>query len=121
MEKTLLIVDDSFSMREMLRMTLDTCGYRVLEAADGHAALDVLKREEVDLVITDVHMPRLDGLGLLRAIRSHAQRKFLPVIMLTTESDGPIREQGREAGARAWMVKPFSAASLTAVVQRVLL
>lgn len=121
MDKTLLIVDDSFSMRQMLRMTLLACGYRVLEASDGHAALDVLKREDVDLVITDVHMPRLDGLGLLRAIRSSAQRKFLPVIVLTTEDDAEFREHGREAGARAWMVKPFSANSLTSAVQRILL
>lgn len=117
MEKTLLIVDDSFSMRQMVRMTLTAAGYRVLEAADGHAALDVLGKEAVDLVISDIHMPKLDGLGLLRAIRSHTQRKFLPVIMLTTEQDSEYRE----AGAKAWMVKPFSAASLTAVVQKVLM
>lgn len=121
MDKTLLIVDDSFSMRQMVRMTLAAAGFRVLEACDGFAALDVLSREPVDLVISDLHMPRLDGFGLLRAIRSHAQRKFLPVIMLTTENDEAIRAQGREAGARAWMVKPFSAQSLTSVVQRVLL
>lgn len=120
-DKTLLIVDDSYSLRHMVRMSLGAAGYRVLEAEDGQVALDLLGREHVDLVISDVHMPRLDGLGLLRAIRSHARCKFLPVILLTTEQDGEFKQQGRAAGARAWMTKPFAPDLLLSVVQKVLL
>jgi two-component system chemotaxis response regulator CheY len=121
LDKTLLIVDDSYSLRHMVRMSLGAAGYRVLEAEDGQAALDLLGRECVDLVISDLHMPRLDGLGLLRAIRAHARCKFLPVILLTTEQDPEFKQEGRAAGARAWMTKPFAPELLLSVVQKVLL
>jgi two-component system chemotaxis response regulator CheY len=119
MAKTILAVDDSASMRQMVRFTLSDAGYAVIEAVDGVDALSKLS-QPVNLVITDLNMPNLDGIGLIRRIRSNPACKGLPIIMLTTESQDSRKQEGKAAGATGWMVKPFSIPQLLAVVKKVL-
>jgi two-component system, chemotaxis family, chemotaxis protein CheY len=119
MAKTILTVDDSASVRQMVRFTLSEAGYAVIEARDGQDALAKLA-SPVNLVITDLNMPRLDGLGLIRSIRANPALKALPVVMLTTESHEERKRAGREAGATGWIVKPFTAQQIVAVVKKVL-
>ncbi len=119
MGKTILTVDDSASVRQMVRFTLSEAGYTVLEAVDGQDALAMLT-QPVHLVITDLNMPRLDGIGLIRAIRANPSRKGLPILMLTTESQDTRKQEGKAAGATGWIVKPFTPQQILAVVKRVL-
>jgi two-component system, chemotaxis family, chemotaxis protein CheY len=119
MAKTILTVDDSASVRQMVKFTLSEAGYAVIEAKDGQEALAKLA-SPVNLVITDLNMPRLDGLGLIRSIRANPALKALPVVMLTTESQEERKRAGREAGATGWIVKPFSPQQIVAVVKKVL-
>jgi len=120
MGKTILTVDDSASIRQMVTFTLSGAGYDVVEAVDGRDALAKLKSTKVDMVLTDLNMPNLDGIGLIREIRAMPQYKFIPVIMLTTESQAEKKQQGKAAGATGWIVKPFKPEQLTGVVQKVL-
>ena len=118
--KTILTVDDSNTMREMVTFVLESAGYRVVEAKDGEHALGRVTITPVDLVITDQHMPGMDGLALVRSLRAMRDYKRVPILVLTTEASEEVKMQGREAGATGWLVKPFSPATLVAVVQQVL-
>jgi two-component system, chemotaxis family, chemotaxis protein CheY len=119
MPKTILTVDDSASVRQMVKFTLVEAGYAVIEAVDGKDAL-VKLANPVNLVITDLNMPNLDGIGLIRAVRANPACKGLPIIMLTTESQESRKQEGKAAGATGWIVKPFTTQQLLAVVKRVL-
>ena len=116
---TILTVDDSRSIRQMVTFTLQQAGHDVIEAEDGQDALSKLTGD-VRLVLTDLNMPNLNGIELIKAIRANPSFKFLPVIMLTTESQDDIKQQGRAAGATGWIVKPFNPDQLLGVVGKVL-
>jgi two-component system, chemotaxis family, chemotaxis protein CheY len=107
MAKTLLIVDDSASIRQVVSMTLKGAGYDVIEACDGVDALGKLKGQKVNLIISDINMPNMDGLALLEAVKKQPAYKFTPFMMLTTETEQTKRERAKAAGAKAWVVKPF--------------
>jgi two-component system, chemotaxis family, chemotaxis protein CheY len=119
MGKTILTVDDSASARQMIAFTLRTASYDVIEAVDGRDALTKLSTG-VQLVITDLNMPAMDGLGLIRHIRGGAGNKYVPILVLTTESQSTRKLEAKAAGATGWIVKPFQPAQLLAVVQKVL-
>ncbi len=116
---TILAVDDSASMRAVVRFTLEGAGYKALEASDGQDALTKIT-QDVKLVLTDLNMPRMDGIELVKAIRADSQFRGLPIVMLTTESQESRKQAGRAAGATAWIVKPFKPEQLLAVVKKVL-
>jgi two-component system chemotaxis response regulator CheY len=118
--RSILAVDDSASMRQMVSFTLRSSGYEVIEAIDGQDALDKLGSREVDLVLTDQNMPRMDGLTLIRQLRGLERYKRVPILVLTTESGDEMKQAGRAAGATGWMVKPFDPARLLEVVGKVL-
>ena len=121
MSRTILIVDDSASLRTVVKLALNRAGYEVLEAADGLDGLAVLDRHErVHLVISDVNMPSMDGIALVRKLKEHPRHRFTPVIMLTTENQDARMQEGRAAGARAWVVKPFNPPQLLDAVSRLL-
>ena len=107
MSQTILAVDDSPSMRRMVAHVLRTGGYEVLEAEDGEEALRIARARRVDAVLTDQNMPRMDGLTLVRRLRSLEEYSRTPLMLLTTESSQEMKQKGREAGATGWMVKPF--------------
>ncbi len=115
----ILTVDDSRSMRALLRLTLAGGGFDVAEAEDGQAALEWLEENEVDLIITDINMPRLDGFGFIETLRGQQRRHVnRPILVLTTECSVEKRAQARAAGATGWIVKPFDPAQLVAAVHR---
>ncbi len=119
MSRTILSVDDSASMRQMVALTLEGAGYTVLAACDGEDALQKLAGgPRPDLVITDLNMPRLDGIGLIRRLRADPRHAGVPIVMLTTESEEGKKQEGRAAGATGWIVKPFEQAKLLAVVRK---
>jgi two-component system, chemotaxis family, chemotaxis protein CheY len=120
MVKRILAVDDSASMRQMVLFTLEGAGYEVLQACDGVEALDVARNTTVDLVLTDVHMPRMDGITLVRELRTLSNYKFVPMLILTTESSQEKKMDGKSAGATGWIVKPFNPPQLLATVARVI-
>jgi two-component system chemotaxis response regulator CheY len=120
MAKTIITVDDAATMRKMIAFTLKSAGYDMLEAEDGLAALNLLKTRSVDLVITDVNMPNMNGIELTRQVRTVPHLAKVPILLLTTESDPAIKNQGRAAGASGWIVKPFKQEQLLAVVGKVL-
>src|ERR1700690_484692 len=107
MAKVILTVDDSASVRQMVKFTLSGAGYTVIEAVDGNDALAKLTKP-VNLVITDLNMPNLDGIGLIRKVRANLACKGIPIIMLTTESQESRKQEGKAAGATGWIVKPFT-------------
>lgn len=116
----ILTVDDSHSMRALLKMTLSGSGYEVVQAEDGIAALDWLETNEVDLIITDINMPRLDGFGFIERLRGEQRRHVdRPILVLTTESSEEKKSRARQAGATGWIVKPFDPEKLVAAVRRV--
>lgn len=117
---TILTVDDAPTMRKVIALALTGAGHEVIEAEDGLSALAVLRSRQVHLVITDVNMPRMDGIEFTRQARSMPQFNRTPILLLTTESDPTIKARGREAGATGWIVKPFQQAQLLAVVAKVL-
>jgi two-component system, chemotaxis family, chemotaxis protein CheY len=121
MAKKILIVDDSSSVRTVARMALREKGYEVLEAANGQEALAKLDSERCNLVISDVNMPFMDGITLLKEIKRHPNYKFTPVIMLTTEAGEDKKQAGRAAGAKAWITKPFQPQSLVDAVAKLIL
>lgn len=120
MSSRILAVDDSASMRQMVAFTLKSAGFDVAEAEDGQAALDLARTEKFKLVLADVNMPRMDGITLVRNLRTLADYKFTPLLMLTTESTPEKKMEGKAAGATGWLVKPFNPEQLVATVQRVL-
>lgn len=121
MSKVIMTVDDSASVRQMVGFTLKNAGYQVVEAGDGKEALSRLNASPaVHMVITDLNMPNMDGIGLIRALRSKDAYRFIPIIMLTTESQAEKKQEGKAAGATGWIVKPFKQDQLLAVVKKVL-
>lgn len=120
MAKTVLCVDDSASIRQMVGFTLKSAGYEVVEAVDGMDGLDKAKSKSVNLVLTDQNMPRMDGLTLIKNLRALPQYKSVPILMLTTESSEAMKSQGRAAGATGWLVKPFDPQKLIEVVKKVI-
>ncbi|MGH8206652.1 MAG: response regulator [Steroidobacteraceae bacterium] len=120
MFKTILAVDDSASMRQMIGVTLRTAGYEVVEAADGDEALEYARKHRVDLVLADVNMPGIDGITLVAQLRTLPSYHLTPLLLLTTESSQERKLQGKQAGATGWMVKPFNPEQLLATLERVL-
>ena len=120
MTATILTVDDSASMRQMVSFTLKRAGYTVVEAADGVEALNYARTSAVDLVLTDVNMPNMDGISLVRELRQLLAYKFVPMLMLTTESGQDKKMLGKAAGATGWLVKPFNPEKLLATIEKVL-
>lgn len=120
MPKLIMTADDSASIRQMVSFTLKQNGYDVIEAVDGRDALTKLSSQKVDMLITDLNMPNLDGMGLIKGVRSGALNKFIPIIMLTTESQDGRKAEGKAAGATGWIIKPFKPEQLIAVVKKVL-
>lgn len=120
MAKTVLSVDDSASIRQMVAFTLNAAGYKVVEAVDGNAGLSAAKGTQFDLILTDQNMPGLDGLGLIKALRALPQYRTTPILMLTTEAGDTMKSQGRAAGATGWLVKPFDPQRLLEVVKKVI-
>ena len=120
MGKTIMTVDDSTSVRQMVSFTLREAGYDVMEAVDGKDALSKLNGTSVNMIITDLNMPNLDGIGLIRQVRANQAYKFVPIVMLTTESQDTKKQEGKAAGATGWIVKPFKPDQLLAVVKKVL-
>ncbi|MGE5401523.1 MAG: response regulator [Ignavibacteriales bacterium] len=120
MAKRIMTVDDSASVRQMVGFTLREAGYEVIEASDGKDALAKLNGAQVNMIITDLNMPNLDGIGLIKAVRMSTLHKFVPIIMLTTESQNERKMEGKAAGATGWIVKPFKPEQLLAVTKKVL-
>jgi two-component system, chemotaxis family, chemotaxis protein CheY len=119
MSKVILAVDDSASIRQMLGVTLRSAGYEVVEATDGQEALEYARQHPVDLVLTDVNMPRMDGIRLLAELRALPSYRLTPLLLLTTESSPQRKQEGKQAGATGWMVKPFNPEQLLATLSRV--
>jgi len=120
MGRTILSVDDSASIRQMVMFTLTKEGYTVVEAVDGRDALNKVKATPVDMVITDLNMPHVDGIDLIQALRADPAFKFVPIVMLTTENTVERKDAGKHAGATGWIVKPFKPEQLVAVVRKLL-
>ncbi|MGE8504000.1 two-component system chemotaxis response regulator CheY [Ectopseudomonas oleovorans] len=121
MGKTVLIVDDSASIRQVVSITLKGAGYDVIEGCDGKDALGKLDGRKVHLIISDVNMPNMDGITFLKNVKQLPAYKFTPVIMLTTEAGEAKKEEGRAAGAKAWVVKPFQPAQMLTAVSKLIL
>jgi two-component system, chemotaxis family, chemotaxis protein CheY len=117
--KTVLTVDDSRMMREMLLKVLRDAGFNVVQAEDGVHGLETLAQSEPDVIITDINMPRMDGYGFIEGVRRDARHRATPILVLSTESDPEKKNRARAAGATGWIVKPFGAESLVAAVKRV--
>ena len=117
---SILAVDDSASMRQMVTFTLKNAGFDVTEAVDGQDALDKASVRDFDLVLTDQNMPRLDGIGLTKRLREQPKFKSTPILILTTESSDQMKQAGRAAGATGWLVKPFDPAKLIEVIGKVM-
>ena len=120
MSKTIMTVDDSTSVRQMVSFTLEDAGYTVVEAEDGEKALEKADSQSVDLVLADLNMPNMDGITLIKNLRAKPAYKFTPLIMLTTESQADKKKEGKAAGATGWIVKPFKPDQLLGVVKKVL-
>jgi two-component system chemotaxis response regulator CheY len=119
MSKRILTIDDSKTMRDMLMLTLAEAGFDVLQAVDGQDGLDVLGKEQVDVVITDINMPRMDGYEVIRQLRNKPEHQKTPILVLTTESEAEKKNIGRDAGATGWLVKPFDPDRLVETVRKV--
>ena len=117
---SILAVDDSASMRQMVSFTLKNAGYQVVEAVDGQDALEKSSQRDFDLVLTDQNMPRLDGIGLTKRLREQPRFKATPILILTTESSDQMKQAGRAAGATGWLVKPFDPNKLIEVIGKVI-
>ena len=117
---SILAVDDSPSMRQMVSYTLESAGYDVVMACDGVEALKIAEDTSVNLVLTDVNMPNMDGITLVRELRKLDAYRYKPILVLTTESSNEKKMQGKEAGATGWIVKPFDPAQLLNTLKRVL-
>lgn len=120
MSKRILIVDDSASVRQVTNIALSGAGYEVIEAVDGQDGVAKLTGK-IHLIISDVNMPRMDGISFLKAVKAHPSYKFTPVIMLTTEAGEEKKGEGRAAGAKAWIVKPFQPQVMLDAVSKLVL
>ncbi|WP_277656075.1 response regulator [Seleniivibrio woodruffii] len=120
MSKTILTVDDSASIRQMVKFTLTKEGYAVVEASDGKDALAKIAGRKIDMVVTDLNMPNMDGITLIKELRAKPEFRFTPIIMLTTESQDSKKSEGKAAGATGWIVKPFQPEQLVSVTKKVL-
>lgn len=120
MASIILAVDDSAAIRQMVRVTLAAAGYEVVPAVDGVEALAYARLHRVDLVLTDVNMPRMDGITLVRELRALPGYRTTPMLVLTTESSPERKREGKHAGATGWIVKPFNPEQLLATIARVL-
>lgn len=121
MAKTILIVDDSASLRQVVAIALKGAGYDVIEGCDGKDALTKLNGQKIHLIISDVNMPNMDGISFVKAAKQLPAYKFTPVIVLTTEASDAMKAQGQAAGAKAWVVKPFQPAQMLAAVSKLIL
>ncbi len=121
MAKTVLIVDDSASIRQVVGLTLKGAGYDIVDAVDGKDALTKLDGRKINLVISDVNMPNMDGISFVKAMKVMPAYKFTPVIMLTTEGSEAMKRDGQAAGAKAWVVKPFQPAQMLDAVSKLIL
>ena len=119
MAKVIVTVDDSKSVRQMVSFTLAEAGYEVIEAVDGQDALSKLNGKRVHMVLTDLNMPNMNGIELIKNLRAQPSFKFTPIVMLTTESQADKKQEGKQAGATGWIVKPFKPDQLLAVVKKV--
>jgi two-component system chemotaxis response regulator CheY len=120
MTKRIMIADDSATMRQLVSLVLKESGYTVVEAIDGRDAFRKLRADPVDMIITDVNMPNMDGITLVREVRAQSICRFIPIIVLTTEGSEAKKQEGQTAGATGWIVKPFNREQLQAVVRKVL-
>ena len=120
MKKKILTVDDSDAIRQMLVATLEYAGYQVTSAADGVEAFGIAQQQSFDMIISDLNMPKLDGIGLIKKIRKLNHLRYTPILMLTTESTEHKKLQGKKAGATGWIVKPCEPNKLTKVVKKVI-
>lgn len=121
MSKTVLVVDDSRMMRELVNLVLRGAGYSVVQAEDGIGGLEALEERAADVIITDINMPRLDGYGFIENVRASARHRATPILVISTECDAEKKQRARTAGATGWIVKPFDAPSLLGAVRRVLM
>lgn len=121
MAKTVMIVDDSISIRQVVGLTLRGAGYDVIEGSNGRDALAKLGGQKVNLIVSDVNMPEMNGIEFVKAVKAQPEYRFLPIIMLTTESGDEKKREGQAAGARAWVVKPFKPEVLLNAVQKLIL
>lgn len=119
MKKTVLTIDDSRTMRDMLRLALVDAGFAVVQAVDGIDGLEALAKCEPNVIVTDINMPRMDGFGLIKAVRADDRWKSVPILVLTTESDETKKKLARDSGATGWIVKPFNSVKLIAAINRV--
>ena len=119
MSLTILTVDDSRTMREMLRMALADAGFSVIQAEDGVHGLEVLEHAAPDVIVTDINMPRMDGFGFIEEVRGDPRHRATPILVLTTEIDGAKKNRARAAGATGWIVKPFNPTTLVDTIRRV--
>lgn len=120
MGKLVLTVDDSASIRQMVAFTLKSAGYDVMEATDGEDGLNKAKSASASLILTDQNMPKMDGLTLIKSLRTMPQYRTTPILMLTTESSDAMKSAGKAAGATGWLVKPFDPQKLLEVVKKVI-
>jgi two-component system chemotaxis response regulator CheY len=121
MGKTVMIVDDSASLRQVVAIALKGAGYDVIEACDGKDAIAKMTGQKIHLIISDVNMPNMDGIAMVREVKKMANYKFTPIIMLTTESQETKKKEGQEAGAKAWVVKPFQPQQMLDAVSKLIL
>jgi len=121
MAKTILLIDDSTTLRQVVKMALQGAGYDVLEADNGQSALKLLDGRKVHLIVSDVNMPIMDGITFLKAAKQLPDYKFTPIIMLTTEASEEKKKEGQMAGAKAWVVKPFQPPTLLAAISKLIL
>jgi len=120
MRKRILAVDDSPSVRQMVKLTLSGAGYDIIEAGDGAEGLSKARASTLDMVVTDLNMPVMNGLGLIRELRKLPAYRGVPILFLTTESDPEMKKQAKAAGATGWITKPFQQDQLVAIVRKVL-
>ncbi len=120
MSKVIMTADDSASIRQMVAFTIRQQGHEVIEAVDGQDALAKLATHKVDLLLTDLNMPNVDGIGLIKGVRGSSLNRFIPIVMLTTESQDGKKAEGKAAGASGWIVKPFKPEQLAAVIRKLL-
>lgn len=120
MAKSVLVVDDSASIRQLVAFTLKEAGFDVVEGSNGQEALDQLEKSKVDLIITDLNMPVMDGITFIRNVRARPANKYTPVLLLTTESQAEKKQEGKAAGATGWLVKPFHPGKLMDTIAKVL-
>lgn len=121
MAKKIMIIDDSASIRQVVNLTLKKAGYDVVEASDGKDALAKLNGDKLNLIVCDVNMPNMDGISFLKELKTNPKYKFTPVVMLTTESQETKKQEGKAAGARAWVVKPFKPEQMLEAISKLVM